>query len=188
MQAIYCPACQVFYTAALRGRSCPACGEEMIHARFPSKLSQGMTIIGRKKKSPTASRAVWDHIIKKDPCSYCGEKFESVRSITIDHIMPKALGGSKGHWTNRAGACLSCNQAKAHTPLLHFMLELQGEDISQLKDEEGRWPIPTIEIAEAREKLENDRAEGNFADPKMTMFRHMFQPGDQPAAFLDDAA
>lgn len=61
---------------------------------------------------------------------------------TIDHILPKALGGSKGSWTNRAGSCFSCNQAKAHTPLLHFMLEQQGVDLSHLKNEDGHWPIP----------------------------------------------
>lgn len=187
-QMLYCPSCQVFYTAALRGKSCPACGEEMIHGRFPSKLSSGMTIIGRKKKVPQASRAVWDHILKRDPCVYCGTKFASTKEITIDHIMPKALGGSKGHWTNRAAACFDCNQQKAHTPLLHFMLEQRGVDISHLKDEDGRWPIPEIEVAEARCALEDERASGNFHDPRQVVLRHMFQPGDQPAAFLDEAA
>jgi len=91
-----------------------------------------------KKVRPNAYRAVWDHMLKRDPCSICGES----RSTTIDHIQPKALGGSKGSWTNRTGMCRPCNAAKAHTPLLFFMLERQGIDISFLKDEEGDWPIP----------------------------------------------
>jgi hypothetical protein len=191
-QAIYCPACQVFYTAALRGSSCPACGEEMIRARFPSKITSSMTIIGRKKKMPTASRAVWDHIIKRDPCAYCGVKFCSPKQITIDHIMPKALGGSKGHWTNRTAACFDCNQKKAHTPLLHFMLEMQGVDLTHIKvrNDYGNynWPKPPAAEAEAREKIENERADGDFADPRQVVLRHMFNPGDQPAPWPEQEA
>ena len=74
--------------------------------------------------------------------------------MTIDHIMPKALGGSKGSWTNRTGACFECNQAKAHTPLLFFLLELSGQELSHLKDEDGRWPLPDEGIMEALEDHE----------------------------------
>lgn len=74
--------------------------------------------------------------------------------MTIDHIMPKALGGSKGSWTNRTGACFSCNQDKAHTPLLFFMLELRGDDLTYLKDEDGRWPLPDEGVMEEPEAHE----------------------------------
>lgn len=144
-QAFYCPTCRVAYTAALRGRSCPACGEELVHGRVPAGKS---VIFGNyPKKSGHASRAVWDHITKRDPCVYCGDP-----STTIDHILPKALGGSKGSWTNRAGCCFRCNQDKAHTPLLHFMLEQVGEDLSHVKDDDGRWPLPDLAV-----DIENNR-------------------------------
>lgn len=136
-QAIYCPSCKVFFTAELRGKSCPACGDELVHARVPS--SKGG--LGMRKRAPHASRAVWDHIIKRDPCVYCG----CMAASTVDHILPKALGGSKGSWTNRAGSCFRCNQDKAHTPLLFFMLERVGINLSDLKDAEGDWPIPATD-------------------------------------------
>lgn len=79
-------------------------------------------------------------MLKADPCCYCKDE----KTTTIDHIEPKALGGSKGSWTNRTGSCFRCNQDKAHTPLLFFMLERQGVDISFLKDEDGNWPIPEV--------------------------------------------
>lgn len=149
-QALFCSQCRVAYTAALRGHSCPACGEELIHGR----LSSGSTAFRHiKPKRSYASRAVWDHIIKRDPCVYCGDK-----STTVDHIQPKALGGSKGVWSNRAGCCFRCNQEKAHTPLLMFLLERVGVDVSALKDDSGRWPIEdpderVIALTELEESL-----------------------------------
>lgn len=159
MQAFYCSTCRVAYTAALRGKSCPSCGDELIHGRVPAGKAGRLM----RPKQPHASRAVWDYIIKKDPCVYCGEQ-----STTIDHIQPKALGGSKGSWTNRAGACFSCNQKKAHTPLLHFMLELQGESLDHVKDEDGRWIIPHDELAGRRALVdaEEKAAREAHADPR----------------------
>jgi len=43
-------------------------------------------------------------------CQYCLKKF-SHRSLTIDHVMPKSLGG-KHSWENSVTACKSCNQNK----------------------------------------------------------------------------
>lgn len=65
--------------------------------------------------------------------------------ITIDHIQPKALGGSKGSWTNRTGMCQPCNGAKKHTPLLFFLLERQGVAPDWLWDDDHNWPIPMLE-------------------------------------------
>lgn len=142
-QLHYCRECNVAYGGEFRGRSCPACGEELIHGRVPAGRSNT-----RKRASHAGvGRAVWDHIIKKDPCAYCGIKLPS-KEITIDHIQPKALGGSKGSWTNRTASCRPCNADKAHTPLLHFMLEQRGVDLSHLKDEDGNWPIPEIRSEE----------------------------------------
>lgn len=137
MQAFYCPGCKAAYTAELRGHSCPACGEELIHGRIPA--GQSTTI--RRSSTPGPGRAVWDVLLKRDICCYCGNE----KSTTIDHIVPKALGGSKGSWTNRTGSCFSCNQEKEHTPLLFFMLERTGENLDWMKNEEGHWPIPASE-------------------------------------------
>lgn len=140
-QAIYCRSCEVFFTAQLRGMSCPACGEELIHARFPAGLRP------RKKPTPHASSSVWDHILKKDACSICKDRTDMFHTvpITIDHIQPKALGGSKGSWTNRTAMCRPCNAAKKHTPLLFFLLERKGAAPDWLWDDDHNWPIPELE-------------------------------------------
>ena len=41
-------------------------------------------------------------------CQYCGRK---VPNLTIDHVMPRHLGG-KHIWTNVVTACSSCNHMK----------------------------------------------------------------------------
>lgn len=158
-QAYFCTSCKVAYTAELSGRSCPACGNELIHGRIPAGAS---TI--KRSRTPQVSRAVWDHIVKKDPCAYCGD----CKSTTIDHILPKALGGSKGSWTNRAGSCFQCNQDKAHTPLLFFMLQQRGENIDFLLDEDGRWPIPDEreEIVKIKTEQEELTATVGHTDPR----------------------
>lgn len=43
-------------------------------------------------------------------CQYCG-KTHSSKSLTIDHVHPKAAGG-KHSWTNSVAACKPCNQLK----------------------------------------------------------------------------
>ena len=43
-------------------------------------------------------------------CQYCMKKF-SHRSLTIDHVHPKAHGG-KHSWLNSVSACKPCNQKK----------------------------------------------------------------------------
>ena len=43
-------------------------------------------------------------------CQYCGLR-HSARSLTIDHVFPKSMGG-KHSWTNSVTACKSCNQGK----------------------------------------------------------------------------
>lgn len=144
-QAFYCPDCKVGFTAELRGKSCPACGEELVHGRVPASRK---VFTGHSTRS---GRAVWDYILRKDICCYCGD---STQANTIDHIQPKALGGSKGSWTNRTGSCFSCNQTKAHTPLLFFMLEMNGVDIIHLKTEDGKWPLPSEGIEEEPEIYE----------------------------------
>lgn len=56
-------------------------------------------------------------IIKRDPCSYCGEA-----GGEWDHIVPVHHGGLHD-WDNATGACASCNRKKHTKSLLHFMLD-----------------------------------------------------------------
>jgi hypothetical protein len=157
-QALFCTQCKIAYTAELSGRSCPACGEELIKGRLPAVHNYTHA----RKKKTYASRAVWDHIIKRDPCVFCGGDAD-----TVDHIHPKALGGSKGSWDNRTGACLRCNQDKAHTPLLFFLLQRSGLDLSPIMDEEGRWIIDeTPDEIIARVAAEEQYAKDAHFDPR----------------------
>ncbi len=55
------------------------------------------------------------NIIKRDnrQCQYCGRK---TGTMTTDHIVPKALGGSDT-WENLVCACLECNNRKGNQNL-----------------------------------------------------------------------
>ena len=43
-------------------------------------------------------------------CQYCGKRF-SVRELTIDHVVPRSLGGGDS-WENLVAACVPCNARK----------------------------------------------------------------------------
>ena len=48
----------------------------------------------------------WDH-----RCAYCAEYLG--RSGTLDHVIPKALGGT-ADLSNVVSCCLACNSSKGH--------------------------------------------------------------------------
>lgn len=52
------------------------------------------------------------NIVKRDnhQCQYCGERFAP---MTVDHVIPKTLGG-KDTWDNLVCACVSCNNKKGN--------------------------------------------------------------------------
>lgn len=54
-----------------------------------------------------AIKDAWNHC-----CAYCGENKDQ---MTIDHVIPQALGGTD-ELTNVLCACHECNQDKGHTP------------------------------------------------------------------------
>ena len=59
---------------------------------------------GSKKRHPTY---VTKEILKSDPtCAYCGNK-----SSTVDHVVPRARGGSNNR-KNLVGCCFPCNNLK----------------------------------------------------------------------------
>ena len=45
-------------------------------------------------------------------CAYCG-KFGTPTELTLDHVIPKSLGGKK-NWTNTIACCGFCNRKKGN--------------------------------------------------------------------------
>lgn len=56
-------------------------------------------------------------------CQYCEKSLDPV-DCTVDHIIPKALGG-KSSWENCVCSCKRCNNIKGDTPLNHTHLKLR---------------------------------------------------------------
>jgi len=54
-------------------------------------------------------------------CQYCGL---ATRELTIDHVIPKRLGGHTV-WDNVVAACRKCNTRKSDKPLEHSGLRLK---------------------------------------------------------------
>ena len=44
-------------------------------------------------------------------CIYCGDSVEEGAKLSLDHVLPRELGGTH-HESNLATCCLSCNSAK----------------------------------------------------------------------------
>lgn len=78
-------------------------------------------------------------------CQYCGS---CNTTLTVDHILPKRLGG-KHIWTNVAAACPTCNHRKggrrleeAHMSLMHIPEEPQASALylyGRHLEENGEW-------------------------------------------------
>lgn len=65
-------------------------------------------------------------------CFYCGAPI-SVRSMTIDHIIPKAKGGSD-HFSNKTCACGRCNNDKADLTMRQFMATRRPGSVMRFLD------------------------------------------------------
>lgn len=63
------------------------------------------------------------NIMRRDcyTCQYCGCKNRS--TLTIDHVIPKCLGG-KNDWINCVTACFKCNNKKGYKSLKESGLKL----------------------------------------------------------------
>jgi len=61
-------------------------------------------------------------ILRRDEftCQYCGQK---VPYLTIDHVVPRRLGGSHA-WENLVAACPSCNHRKGGRTLEQVQMRL----------------------------------------------------------------
>ena len=75
-------------------------------------------------------RVDWFTVLKCDPCPFCPSKpWRTPRPMTLDHVQPRALGGSNGV-ENLVGMCEACNEEKGDRSLLIFLLERSGAEKS----------------------------------------------------------
>jgi 5-methylcytosine-specific restriction endonuclease McrA len=89
--------------------------EREVYKRRAAKHQANNRARERKLGYLNADSLLYEAVLRKDPCSYCGEPMKH-----IDHIDPVALDG-KNHWTNLTAACQPCNRAKWDQPLLAFL-------------------------------------------------------------------
>ena len=88
------------------------------------------------------AKRLWRQKIKEEwdwECAYCG----SEKNLTIDHIVPKAKGGTD-FTKNCLCACHQCNQDKGHTPVEDWYLSQEFFDIDRyekIKNWMGQSPL-----------------------------------------------
>jgi len=77
----------------------------VIRMKYPVNRSLGKTIFSKKL------------VMRRDnySCAYCGKKLKN-NDLTIDHILPKSLGG-KNTFLNCVTACFPCNSRKGNRAL-----------------------------------------------------------------------
>jgi len=86
--------------------------------------------------SSAEAKRLWRSKIKEEwdyECAYCG----SERNLTIDHIVPRAKGGTD-FTKNCLCACHSCNQDKGHTPMEDWYLSQEFFSIQRF-DKIKKW-------------------------------------------------
>lgn len=89
------------------------------HRNIERSRAAGRANMRRRKLGLTGSGGrAYRHVLRGDPCSYCGASMEEV-----DHIDPIARGGPNT-WDNLTAACKGCNSSKRATPLLRFLLRI----------------------------------------------------------------
>ena len=73
---------------------------------------------------PKRSRFSRFGIFKRDKntCQYCGKVFKPI-DLTIDHVIPKSVGG-KLCWTNCVASCFPCNNKKGNHTLEQVGMKL----------------------------------------------------------------
>ena len=79
--------------------------------------------------SPAEAKRLWRRKIKEKwdyECAYCG----STHELTIDHIVPKAHGGTD-FTRNCLCACHKCNQDKSYSPMEDWYLSQEFFDIDR---------------------------------------------------------
>jgi hypothetical protein len=105
------------------------------------------------------SKRIRFEVLRRDghACRYCGGKAPDVR-LTVDHVMPVALGGSDDP-TNLVAACADCNSGKAS-------VAPDAEVVADVAEDALRW---TLAMEAAQEQLlakmrEDHAVVGTFLD------------------------
>ena len=65
-----------------------------------------------------------DKIKSENYCWYCGKVVESKAELTIDHVIPRAKGGSN-EMNNIIMVCKHCNSSKGDRDLLEWFFEVK---------------------------------------------------------------
>ena len=84
-----------------------------------------------KAKVSYSKRAVLER--DRYECQYCGKKL-TYRTATIDHVLPRALGGETNFF-NTVAACHKCNNRKADKPLSQTPLKLKRKPFKPAKQD-----------------------------------------------------
>jgi len=85
-----------------------------VEIKIPAVIVFKKSFMGNKRNSVRFSRKnVW--IRDEGKCQYC-HVHVSLSTFTIDHVIPKKLGG-KTIWDNVVACCYSCNQKKGDKSL-----------------------------------------------------------------------
>ena len=86
-----------------------------------------------KAKKPYAYNKTYSmpsrrNVFKRDnwTCQYCGFISKNPKSLTIDHVYPKCMGGGT-QWTNLVTACPKCNSKKGNKLLKECGMKLKNK-------------------------------------------------------------
>ena len=86
--------------------------DEEIHSPSTTMKIPSVIVLREYKYFKTYAKLNKYNIKLRDgfKCQYCG-KTHSHKSLTVDHVLPKAKGG-KNTWENLVAACKPCNASK----------------------------------------------------------------------------
>lgn len=125
----------------------------------------------------TVTKRTRFEVLRRDGhrCRYCGRNVDDGATLTVDHVVPTALGGSDDP-SNLVAACRDCNAGKAST----------GPDehtVAQVSEDALRW-ARAIRMAAAEHQAEREHvsqvAETVRYDWTQVFFPHDPLPGDWP--------
>lgn len=103
-----------------------------------------------KSVNPRVRKALFKE--QNGKCHYCGcqlvlEQWKE-NSITLDHVIPKCLGGTRDLW-NVVGACLACNSLRGNMDYQEF--KRTWAELTEIKAREYKY-ARTLRRAVRREQ------------------------------------